>query len=65
MPGWTEQIEKPGTQAWNLTYSEKEFEYKASGTYGSFSDEEGESEDDEEEVKNVEPDEEDSSMDSK
>ena len=40
LPGWMEQIEKPGAQAWTLTYSVKEFEYKASGTYASFSDDE-------------------------
>ena len=33
LPGWKEQIEKAGAQAWTLSFSEKEFDFTPDGTY--------------------------------
>lgn len=47
LPGWKEQLETEGAQAWTITYSTKEFTFQSSmNTYGD-ADEEEESEDEE------------------
>ena len=53
LPGWKDQIEKEGTQAWTIIYSKKEQTYDAVSTYGmeESEEEDGACTEDEEEVK--------------
>ena len=52
MPGWQEQVERAGAQAWTLVFSEKEHKFKANCTYedDAYSDEEYQSDDEEKAV---------------
>ena len=52
LPGWQEQVERAGAQAWTLVFSEKEHKFKANCTYedDAYSDEEYQSDDEEKAV---------------
>ena len=51
LPGWQDQIEQEGAQAWKLIYNTKEVDYTPTGTYEDldYSDEEEEADGDEDE----------------
>lgn len=53
LPGWKEQIEKAGAQAWTLTFSEKEFDFTPDGTYQGQDSSDEEDWSDEEEKKSL------------